>query len=268
MRDSINYNLKYFIMKMSGTKPMKNTMRKKSPLKFDGVIAASLATKEGRASYEASRPKGEGFTARAARAKGGNDAKAKLTKDNTVKVGGMLRVSKARAAEVAAKKEAAKTGATTTKKPANLRDIAKSILKNPKGATKGTASASDKSGAGAAKPRSGMKGAIDAARAKKEATTVKTGGKSSTSGLKGLANKVKEKVAEKQALKAKQPTQATKPAPSAGGKPSNPNAPSPTPKSVAKAPTDAKSAAVKPTASASKGAPAASAVLQLKKRRR
>jgi hypothetical protein len=32
MRDSINYNLKYFIMKMSGTKPMKNTMRK-SPLK-------------------------------------------------------------------------------------------------------------------------------------------------------------------------------------------------------------------------------------------
>ena len=32
MRDSINYNLKYFIMKTSGTKPMKNTMRK-SPLK-------------------------------------------------------------------------------------------------------------------------------------------------------------------------------------------------------------------------------------------
>ena len=30
MRDSINYNLKYFIMKMSGTKPMKNTMRKSS----------------------------------------------------------------------------------------------------------------------------------------------------------------------------------------------------------------------------------------------
>jgi len=58
MRDSINYNLKYFIMKMSGTKPMKNTMRKPSPLKFDSVIAASLATKEGKASYEASRPKG------------------------------------------------------------------------------------------------------------------------------------------------------------------------------------------------------------------
>lgn len=34
MRDSINYNLKYFIMKMSGTKPMKNTMRKPSPIKF------------------------------------------------------------------------------------------------------------------------------------------------------------------------------------------------------------------------------------------
>ena len=57
MRDSINYNLNYFIMRMSGTKPMKNTMRKPSPLK-DAVITASLATKEGRASYEASRPKG------------------------------------------------------------------------------------------------------------------------------------------------------------------------------------------------------------------
>ena len=34
MRDSINYNLKYFIMKMSGTKPMKNTMRKASPAKM------------------------------------------------------------------------------------------------------------------------------------------------------------------------------------------------------------------------------------------
>ena len=58
MRDSINYNLNYFIVKTSGTKPMKNTMRKPSPLKFDSVIAASLATKEGKASYEASRPKG------------------------------------------------------------------------------------------------------------------------------------------------------------------------------------------------------------------
>lgn len=111
-------------------------------------------------------------------------------------------------------------------------------------------------------------GALTAKSAAKEAATVKTGGKSSTSGLKGLANKVREKVAEKQALKAKQPTQAAKPAPSAGGEPSNPNAPKPTPKTVAKTPTDAKSAAVKPTASASKGAPAASAVLQLKKHKR
>lgn len=47
MRDSINYNLKYFIMKMSGTKPMKNTMRKPSPLKVDGTIAAYLAEKRG-----------------------------------------------------------------------------------------------------------------------------------------------------------------------------------------------------------------------------
>lgn len=39
MRDSINYNLKYFIMKMSGTKPMKNTMRK-SPIKQTNDMAA------------------------------------------------------------------------------------------------------------------------------------------------------------------------------------------------------------------------------------
>jgi len=32
MRDSITYNLNYFTMRMSGTKPMKNTMRK-SPIK-------------------------------------------------------------------------------------------------------------------------------------------------------------------------------------------------------------------------------------------
>jgi hypothetical protein len=32
MRDSINYNLNYFIMRMSGTKPLKNTMRK-SPIR-------------------------------------------------------------------------------------------------------------------------------------------------------------------------------------------------------------------------------------------
>jgi hypothetical protein len=41
MRDSINYNLKYFIMKMSGTKPMKNTMRKPSPLKFFTPVTAA-----------------------------------------------------------------------------------------------------------------------------------------------------------------------------------------------------------------------------------
>ena len=45
MRDSINYNLKYFIMKMSGTKPMKNTMRK-SPLKQTTVKSASASGME------------------------------------------------------------------------------------------------------------------------------------------------------------------------------------------------------------------------------
>jgi hypothetical protein len=46
MRDSINYNLKYFIMRTSGTKPMKNTMRKPSPLKFFTNNAALDATKK------------------------------------------------------------------------------------------------------------------------------------------------------------------------------------------------------------------------------
>jgi hypothetical protein len=34
VRDSINYNLKYFIMRMSGTRPIKNTVRK-SPIRQD-----------------------------------------------------------------------------------------------------------------------------------------------------------------------------------------------------------------------------------------
>jgi len=42
MRNSINYNLKYFIMKTSGTKPMKNTMRK-SPMKQ--TVAKGKTTK-------------------------------------------------------------------------------------------------------------------------------------------------------------------------------------------------------------------------------
>ena len=43
MRDSINYNLKYFIMKTSGTKPMKNTMRK-SPINQTTKAAAKAAS--------------------------------------------------------------------------------------------------------------------------------------------------------------------------------------------------------------------------------
>ena len=45
MRDSINYNLKYFIMKKPGLKPMKNTMRKQSPINMLGSKAkANLAS--------------------------------------------------------------------------------------------------------------------------------------------------------------------------------------------------------------------------------
>jgi hypothetical protein len=173
MRNSINYNLNYFIMRMSGTKPMKNTMRKPSPLK-DAVITASLATKEGRASYEASRPKGAGGATRAAR----DAARSKSTGSGTVKSG--------------------------------LRGLAGQV--------------------------------------------------------RGLAGRTKEKVAEKQALKAKQPTQTTKSTPPVEGKPSRPKPA----KTISKAPTDAKSAAVKPAASASKGAPAAASggVFQLRKHKR
>ena len=42
MRDSINYNLKYFIMRTSGAKPLKNTMRKPSPLKFFQPVGLGL----------------------------------------------------------------------------------------------------------------------------------------------------------------------------------------------------------------------------------
>ena len=47
MRDSIYYNLKYFIMKMSSTKPIKNIM-KKSPLKqatTESVNASGMEVK-------------------------------------------------------------------------------------------------------------------------------------------------------------------------------------------------------------------------------
>ena len=47
MRNSINYNLKYFIMKTSGTKPMKNTMRKPSPMK-QGFMAPNAAMHDSR----------------------------------------------------------------------------------------------------------------------------------------------------------------------------------------------------------------------------
>jgi hypothetical protein len=59
MRDSINYNLKYFIMKMSGTKPMKNTMRKPSPLKFDFTSALSKAASIAKDKKAAPAPEGK-----------------------------------------------------------------------------------------------------------------------------------------------------------------------------------------------------------------
>jgi hypothetical protein len=109
MRDSINYNLKYFIMRTSGTKPMKNTMRKPSPLKFFTHNAALDATKKvsDAAGAAAKKAKDTGTTKPA-------KGKPKLTKDNTVKVGGMIRVSKEKAAEVAAKEKKEPTKAKAT----------------------------------------------------------------------------------------------------------------------------------------------------------
>lgn len=48
MRNSINYNLKCFIMRISGTKPIKNTMRKQSPVKMVNAAGAAMgAAKKG-----------------------------------------------------------------------------------------------------------------------------------------------------------------------------------------------------------------------------
>ena len=66
MRNSINYNLKYFIMKMSSTKPMKNTMRKQSPLKFMGTNAAMEVTKKISGAVDASAKKAKSAKAAAA----------------------------------------------------------------------------------------------------------------------------------------------------------------------------------------------------------
>jgi hypothetical protein len=83
MRDSITYNLKYFIMKMSGTKPMKNTMRKQSPLKFAVVTATAKGTTkpvEGKPSSKPAAPRGP-----LARAKAKAAVSSRTTKQSPLK---------------------------------------------------------------------------------------------------------------------------------------------------------------------------------------
>jgi hypothetical protein len=186
MRDSINYNLKYFIMKMSSTKPMKNTMRKPSPLKF-----AELSTPEGKAASKVGATVGKKAGTRNTSARDAAkpaEGKPKLTKDNTVKRG-MFRVSKEKAAEVAAKKakettkpvegkpsskpttqgglrgalekakakaqanksETTKAGAAAPKKTGNLRDL-KNTLKARSEAKKAAATTKPVEGKPSAKP--------------------------------------------------------------------------------------------------------------------
>lgn len=82
MRDSINYNLNYFIMRMSGTKPMKNTMRKQSPLKFGDVIA----TVKGTTKPVEGKPGGAGAAARARAKAKASETSVKSTKPSPTSV--------------------------------------------------------------------------------------------------------------------------------------------------------------------------------------
>lgn len=61
MRDSINYTLNYFIMRMSGTKPIKNTVRK-SPIRQDKPLEKNLKRTSAEAIAE-SKVKGNSFGA-------------------------------------------------------------------------------------------------------------------------------------------------------------------------------------------------------------
>jgi hypothetical protein len=207
MRDSINYNLKYFIMKMSGTKPMKNTMRKPSPLKF-----AELSTPEGKAASKVGATVGKKAGTRntsAIDAAKPAEGKPKLTKDNTVKVGGMLRVSKEKAAEVSAKK------ATTTTKPVEGKPSSKPTtqggLKGALEKAKAKAQANKPvEGKPSSKPaaQGGLRGALEKAKAKAQANkseTTKTGtaAPKKTGNLRDLKNTLKARSEAKKAAATK-----------------------------------------------------------------
>jgi hypothetical protein len=65
MRDSINYNLNYFIMRMSGIKPIKNTVRK-SPIKQDAANNAGEAKVKSKVTNTANSKGGTGVKSKRA----------------------------------------------------------------------------------------------------------------------------------------------------------------------------------------------------------
>lgn len=86
MRDSINYNLKYFIMRKSGTKPIKNTMRKQSPIN----MATTKTTKESplkffthNAALTAARKVSDAISAKADKVKAQKAAKTETSTKTT-----------------------------------------------------------------------------------------------------------------------------------------------------------------------------------------
>jgi len=188
MRDSINYNLNYFIMRTSGTKPMKNTMRKPSPLKFADITAA-LSTPGGRAKYEASRPKGttkpvEGKPSSKpaaprgplARAKAKAAVSSKTTKQSPLKFieqSQVVKDSQRRVEDATyAMRERQRSGATKDKKAA--------YLKGKKSATTETASEAKARQEKVKADRAGSK-TDRAAAAKAKMDKYKSGSKSTTS---------------------------------------------------------------------------------------
>jgi hypothetical protein len=274
---------------MSGLKPIRNTVRKQSPIKRLSAKAQDQSTIQK-------------YHARAA-SEAASAAKAKEEK------------VKAEKAKVAAKEGTAKTAAASAKglaeKGRNMRSAgyAKEVVKSRGLAgnlkrtrlessinrlTKSGQGVRDKMKAKELAKDPAKKAAADARQAKfKETKSMTKEGRAAAnkSGMdkyktdfnaktvkKATMDKaesaVKTKYAEKRALTAKE----TKPDASAGGKPSNPNAPKPTPKTVTKAPTEApaktltkaptdmKSAPVKPAATnTNTSAAASSAMLQLRK---
>jgi hypothetical protein len=144
MRDSINYNLKYFIMKMSGTKPMKNTMRKQSPLKF--ITASTVMDAASKVGATVGKKAKSATDAATTKPVEGKPSSKPTTKSG---LGGALERAKAKAQ--ANKSGTTKTETAPPKKAGNLRDL-KNTLKARSEAKKATATTKPVEGKPSAKP--------------------------------------------------------------------------------------------------------------------